>query len=292
MIEDILVKNSYGIKSSSVANALLEREVELNETQMQNIYNSAEEFSEYENLMMQVDAINQDYTFLMNRSITALCSREIIPMDSVKLYLVAFNDLWSNLRLIHIALEEDNLSIAQQRFNNLQDITSDESELTDYSTLYNNVLLDVYSNHEGDFMEMTASQKEDLYAIYSKGTYAASIAKYLLMKYDEFEWEPVDCEQSEFFAIKAKPFIKNSSSSNLVNIYPNPANSVLYISLNCDIDISSKIVIFDLNGSLIKQSKIKSDNDQISLSELSDGVYFVRVFANNEITTHKLVVTK
>lgn len=53
-----------------------------------------------------------------------------------------------------------------------------------------------------------------------------------------------------------------------------------------------KISIFDLNGRLIKQSKIKSENDQISLSELSDGVYFIRVFVNNEITTHKLVVTK
>jgi len=292
MIEEVLVKNSYGIKSTSVAIAILEREVLLSETQLQNIYIAAEKFSEYENLMMQVDAINQDYTFLMNRSITALCSRESIPMDSVKLYLEAFNDLWSNLRLIHIAFEEGNLSGAQQRFNNLEDISGDESELSDYSTLYDNVLLDIYTNHEGDFMEMTATQKEDLYAIYNNGTYAASLAKYLLIKYDAFEWVLNNCEQSENSARKAKPVNETSSSSNLVTISPNPANSVLYISLNCDLDVTSKIVIFDLNGRLIKQSKIKSEKDQISLSDLSDGVYFVKVFVNNEITTHKLVITK
>lgn len=106
-------------------------------------------------------------------------------------------------------------------------------------------------------------------------------------------WSMTMPENSEIIVNRnAKPFIKNSSISNLVNIYPNPANSVLYISLNCDIDVSSEISIFDLNGRLIKQSKIKSENDQISLSELSDGVYFIRVFVNNEITTHKLVVTK
>lgn len=291
MIEDILVTNSYGIKSSNVANALLEREVVLNETQMQNIYNAAESFSEYEILMMQVDAINQDYTFQMNRSIAALCSREIIPMDSLKMYLEAFNDLWSNIRLIKIALEENNLSEAQQKFDNLVDISEDETELSDYSTLYNNVLLDIYSNHNGNFYELSEAQKEDLYSIYNNGTYAAGYAKYLLIKYDGFEWIPNNCERDGGSERKANPNLENTSS-NLVKIYPNPAKNTLFLAINCDVDDNSEIAIFDLTGRLVQQSKIKSENDQISLSELSDGVYFVRVFVNNEVSIHKLVVTK
>ncbi|OIP01782.1 MAG: hypothetical protein AUJ98_03145 [Bacteroidetes bacterium CG2_30_33_31] len=259
---------------------------------MDNIYAAAENISEYEVLLMDIEAINQEYTNLMNQSIGALESRDSIPLDSVKLYLEAFNDLWSNIRLIYFALEENNFTYSQQRFENLGNISDETNEISDYSTLYNNVLVDIYTNHEGDFYQMNESQKNDLYDIFTNGTYAAGIAKYLLMKYDDLEWAPNYCEGGNSDERRAKPEIISETTNQIITIYPNPANDRLNIVITDELITPTEISILDLSGRIVKILIIKSQNSQINISDLSEGIYFVRFYVNDEITTQKLVITK
>ena len=275
MLESILVTNSYGIKSESVRNALESRDTKLSDQQMDNIYQAAESISAYEDLLMQEDVINQEYTSLMNESLSALQGRDIIPMDSIKMYLEAFNDLWSNIRLIHIAFTENNIAHAQELFNDLSSITEEVDELNDYNLLYNNVLLDIYTNHGGDFSQMTTSQRSDLYSIYTNGSYAAGIAKYLLIKYDDLQWEPNYCESNSGSSERKAKSVELETGSD-IEIYPNPANNTLTIDLlDCD-NCQTIYRIYDLSGRMVLENTISDSKNIISVSELTAGTYYIQ----------------
>ena len=132
MIEDILTTNNYGIKSYLVRDALVQREAQLSEQQMANIWQAAEEISTYKDLLLQLDCINMAYTDLMQQSIDALVERDSVPIDSVKQYLEAWDDLYSNFKLINIAFGENNISHAEELFEELANKTTDQHELDDY----------------------------------------------------------------------------------------------------------------------------------------------------------------
>ena len=204
MIENILVENSYGIKSIAVRDTLDNRDDILSEEQMENIYEAAESISTYEDLMYQIDYMNQEYTYNMNLSLNTLAWRDIVPMDSIIMYLDSINDFWSDIKLINIAFNNGDNSTAQDLFDDLENKTDETDELDDYSTLYEDVLDDIYTNHEGDFSQMTTSQTDILEDIAFKGTYAAAIAKYLLITYTEFEWESVICAPGQSSERKSK----------------------------------------------------------------------------------------
>ncbi|MBS1652347.1 MAG: T9SS type A sorting domain-containing protein [Bacteroidetes bacterium] len=66
-------------------------------------------------------------------------------------------------------------------------------------------------------------------------------------------------------------------------MFPNPANTILYIDTNKEI---SKIDIFNAQGQLVKTANTKN----ISISELSSGLYFVKLtLKNGNEWTNKLI---
>ncbi len=66
-------------------------------------------------------------------------------------------------------------------------------------------------------------------------------------------------------------------------MYPNPANSCLYVNTAADIDV---ITIYDMTGRIVLQKQINSGASQLSISNLANGVYMVRMGTHTE----KLVV--
>lgn len=72
--------------------------------------------------------------------------------------------------------------------------------------------------------------------------------------------------------------------SNELTIYPNPASDYISILLNIEID---EIQIFNLLGNLVFSSNI---NKQINISELSSGIYTVRLISETKTTTEQLVI--
>lgn len=74
------------------------------------------------------------------------------------------------------------------------------------------------------------------------------------------------------------------------NVYPNPANDVMFISVSEDaivqiIDMSGKLVVNQLNV-------IANETNEISLKGIADGVYLVKVYNNEKSSYKKLVVKK
>lgn len=95
-------------------------------------------------------------------------------------------------------------------------------------------------------------------------------------------------------------FIVNGTSSisdysvtrNIFEVYPNPAQSVLNISLNNNTKVSS-ILISDITGrQLIAQTEVKAATLALNISSLNAGVYFVRVIQDSKTYSRKFTINK
>jgi hypothetical protein len=81
----------------------------------------------------------------------------------------------------------------------------------------------------------------------------------------------------------------NCLRSTKFSVYPNPARSYFSVRLSLSTD-RLEIKIFDITGKLIKSEELKGKNYRISLDGIKNGVYFVKVDNNTQVT--KIIVTK
>jgi hypothetical protein len=77
---------------------------------------------------------------------------------------------------------------------------------------------------------------------------------------------------------------KEISSENFIKLYPNPVADQLKLS-----KIADEVVISDMMGRRLKTVK---NVNTVSVSEFSNGIYFVSVKAGGNSSTHKIVVQK
>lgn len=75
-------------------------------------------------------------------------------------------------------------------------------------------------------------------------------------------------------------------------LYPNPSNDGI-VTLESTIANSTIEVLNTLGAVILKQTKAdQNDSLQLDLSALSAGTYFVKISANNSVTTEKLIILK
>jgi len=81
--------------------------------------------------------------------------------------------------------------------------------------------------------------------------------------------------------------IVSNPGTTKINIYPNPANTILNIT---GINDATSIEIFSISGKMIKAMNVNhQDTFSIALDMLNEGVYFVRVISNKGLNTFKLI---
>ena len=78
------------------------------------------------------------------------------------------------------------------------------------------------------------------------------------------------------------------NEQNEINIYPNPANSVLHISIENIGNYSLKV--YNIIGELILQTGKLNSNTDIDLSSYSKGIYFLQIKTANKILNKKLII--
>lgn len=71
-----------------------------------------------------------------------------------------------------------------------------------------------------------------------------------------------------------------------MNIHPNPAQDVLYLSANTIVDY---LELLDLFGHVIERYSPNNMNLQISLESLASGIYYLRVSSNESIYTDRFI---
>ncbi|MBN8694627.1 MAG: T9SS type A sorting domain-containing protein [Bacteroidetes bacterium] len=81
--------------------------------------------------------------------------------------------------------------------------------------------------------------------------------------------------------------INEYNLDNSLVIYPNPASNNITIHLNNS--NSAKVEIINQFGQVVKTVNIESKNDNINISDLSSGVYFVKTLSENKSSVKKLI---
>ena len=74
-----------------------------------------------------------------------------------------------------------------------------------------------------------------------------------------------------------------------IELFPNPANNNVTLKLNVD-EVNKHFFIYDYKGSVVMNGKTNSKLTSINLSELNDGIYFLRL-ENNSNQFFKIVKT-
>ena len=77
------------------------------------------------------------------------------------------------------------------------------------------------------------------------------------------------------------------SINNLLTMYPNPTNGIINIKTS-DYKNVSNVQIFNLVGVVVKTTKLQQETSSIDLSDLSSGLYIVRIASGNNIKTQKI----
>ena len=78
--------------------------------------------------------------------------------------------------------------------------------------------------------------------------------------------------------------------TNSVDIYPNPSNGMFTVTSKVD----GRVDIVDVTGKLVHPGVIVKANQmiEVNMPELSSGVYFVRMYSNNSMTTERIVISE
>jgi hypothetical protein len=78
----------------------------------------------------------------------------------------------------------------------------------------------------------------------------------------------------------------NSIKEDLFSIYPNPGYGIITVNSKEEMQ---NIEVYDSQGQLVKQRKCNSFSESLDLSELSNGIYFLKMKLGNQNFTQKIV---
>ena len=88
-----------------------------------------------------------------------------------------------------------------------------------------------------------------------------------------------------------------SSRGNGVDVYPNPATDYVNVKLFGDVARNFRIELINITGTIIKSIKIRFITDyyhieQIQLSDIKIGLYFVRVISDDKLILRTFKIEK
>jgi hypothetical protein len=88
----------------------------------------------------------------------------------------------------------------------------------------------------------------------------------------------------------------DTETDELVSVYPNPSNGILNIRLVPTSDMQQTVQVFNHLGQLVESVDLQFSKEQpatvISLNDLTDGVYFVKVFDGENVQTRRVLLRK
>jgi hypothetical protein len=83
--------------------------------------------------------------------------------------------------------------------------------------------------------------------------------------------------------------LADDENNELVKVYPNPASDV--INIISPMVVAGQVVLFDLTGKLVLQTEVLYGTALLNVQDLTPGVYFAKIYMDNEeLETKKVVV--
>ncbi|MEI8006621.1 MAG: carboxypeptidase regulatory-like domain-containing protein [Bacteroidota bacterium] len=91
---------------------------------------------------------------------------------------------------------------------------------------------------------------------------------------------------TQFNVVKG-PAGVNDNSAIATTIYPNPAHDYLKIVADRNID---RVSLLNIVGQVVAQKPVDGSSYQLSLSGINPGIYFLKIEANGQVSTQKVVI--
>lgn len=83
---------------------------------------------------------------------------------------------------------------------------------------------------------------------------------------------------------------ESSDAQKEIKIFPNPTRGLIRISLiNYSDQLKGTCMIFGLNGHKLKDMRIDSQDSEIDIQDLPDGLYVLRLTINGLISDYKVI---
>jgi hypothetical protein len=97
------------------------------------------------------------------------------------------------------------------------------------------------------------------------------------------------CSDSASVAIVVDPCtgVGNSVKLNGLSVYPNPNHGLFTVSLRNGLE--KKVELTDLTGRIVLSKCTPDDSIEVNISELTNGIYFVKIDSNGISETYKIV---
>lgn len=75
-----------------------------------------------------------------------------------------------------------------------------------------------------------------------------------------------------------------------IKVYPNPASS--FVTIESANQLNANIMVLDTRGAVVKQFNFTNTSERIDVSDLSSGMYHIRVISSEGLAQYKLVIQK
>lgn len=88
--------------------------------------------------------------------------------------------------------------------------------------------------------------------------------------------------------------VANFDLDNALQLYPNPSSGIINLNFaNYSSFEKTKITVLDIEGKKLKTiENIANSNSKIDLSSFNNGIYFLKIQADGESTTKKIIISK
>lgn len=98
------------------------------------------------------------------------------------------------------------------------------------------------------------------------------------------------CLKISGFTVSFNVGVNDIEDDNYVNIYPNPANSVLNVELGAANGLVKNVTLIDITGKVVYEVIPEGNNHEIDIKSFAEGMYFVKISTENRTINRMIVI--
>ena len=86
--------------------------------------------------------------------------------------------------------------------------------------------------------------------------------------------------------------VVDENNATEIKVYPNPTKNVLFVETRLIASLPAKYIITNVTGQTLLSGHITDETQQIDVSGLAEGMYFVRIQGDEEFIIKKFCIVK
>ena len=217
-----------------------------------------------------------------------------MDLDKLDEFLRQNDDVYCKCQSVNVKIADRKYSEAQVLIDSLR--TIDNGKFDDFCS-FREQLIDFANQVDNCFIiKQDTIRKQRVELLANKGygertCFAANLLLNRIFKYD-FQEEKPQFNVSKSL-ISSNNEISLFEEETTVEMYPNPTNGNVTFELDFESYENIAIEVYNLQGQLVIATSINSQESYIDLSNLNDGLYFIKTkLSENETKVTKMILRK